>query len=114
MTDTPIPTQTGFISFRVYDVWYRIVGDQEAPGKFPLLCLHGGPGLPHGYLKPLEALAATGRRVIFYDQVGCGNSEYPHDPALWTLALFVEELGVVRQALGKPSRQVHVPDVPVP
>jgi L-proline amide hydrolase len=30
-----------------------------------LLCLHGGPGAPHDYLEPLEAMAATGRRVIF-------------------------------------------------
>ena len=43
---------------------------------------------------------ATGRRVIFYDQLGAGNSDHPHNPSLWTVPLFVEELGVVRQALG--------------
>ena len=100
MIETMFPTKTGFISFRLYDVWYKIVGDHEEPGKLPLLCLHGGPGMPSWYLQPLEAFAAAGRRVIFYDQVGCGHSEHYHDPALWTLALFVEELGVVRQALG--------------
>jgi proline-specific peptidase len=95
-----IPFKEGFISFRGYKVWYRIVGDHTEPGKLPLLCLHGGPGLPHDYLEPLEAMAATGRRVIFYDQLGCGNSDHPSDPSLWTVDLFVEEVGVVRRALG--------------
>src|SRR6266508_6101268 len=96
----------GFVSFRGYQVWYRVVGDDEAPGKLPLLCLHGGPGAPHDYLEPLEAMVATGRRVIFYDQLGAGNSDHPHNPSLWTVPLVVEELGVVRQALG--LERVHL------
>ncbi len=102
--DTPI--QEGYVSFRGCRVWYRIVGDHEEPGKLPLLCLHGGPGAPHDYLEPLEAMAATGRRVIFYDQLGAGNSDHPHDPSMWTVPLFVEELGVVRRALGLD--RVHI------
>src|SRR5512135_1180439 len=102
----PIPTQEGFVSFRGYHVWYRIVGDEEASGKLPLLCLHGGPGATHDYLEPLEAMSTTGRRVIFYDQLGAGNSDHPHNPSLWTVELFVEELGVVRQALG--LERLHV------
>lgn len=95
-----VPVQEGVVPFRDYKVWYRIVGAKEEPGKLPLLCLHGGPGASHDYLKPLEALSRTGRRVIFYDQLGGGNSDQPHDPSLWTVGLFVEELGVVRTALG--------------
>jgi proline-specific peptidase len=78
-------------------VWYRIVG-QERPG-LPLLVLHGGPGAPHDYLEPLTALADK-RPVIFYDQLGCGNSDRPDDPSLWNTARFVEELAVVQEALG--------------
>ncbi len=96
----PVPTREGSIPFRGHHVWYRIVGDHEEPGKFPLLTLHGGPGAAHDYLEPLEALAGTGRRVIFYDQLGCGKSSQPHDPSLWTVNLYVEEVGVVRRALG--------------
>ncbi|MSP13442.1 MAG: alpha/beta fold hydrolase [Chloroflexi bacterium] len=103
---TELPISEGYISFRGYQVWYRIVGDREAPGKLPLLCLHGGPGAPHDYLEPLEGIAATGRRVIFYDQLGCGNSDQPHDPSLWTIELFVDEVGVVRRALGLD--RVHI------
>lgn len=94
-----IPAEEGFIPFRNHRVWYRIVGDREAPGKLPLVCLHGGPGAPHDYLEPLEGMATTGRRVIFYDQLGCGHSDHPHDPSLWTVDLFVEEVGVVAKAL---------------
>jgi proline iminopeptidase len=78
-------------------VWYRIVGT-DRPGT-PLLCLHGGPGMPHDYLEPLAGLAAS-RPVIFYDQLGCGRSDRPADDSLWTTARFVEELAVVRAALG--------------
>jgi len=104
--NTEMPTKEGLVSFRGYNVWYRIVGDREAPGKAPLLCLHGGPGATHDYLEPLEAVAATGRRVIFYDQLGNGNSDHPNDPSMWTVTLFVEELGMIRRALG--LERVHL------
>jgi proline-specific peptidase len=93
------PTTEGFIPFHGYHTWYRIVGNGEEPGKLPLLVLHGGPALSHDYLEPLEVMANTGRRVIFYDQLGGGNSDHPHNPSLWTVELFVEELGAVRKAL---------------
>ncbi len=65
----------------------------------PLLCLHGGPGFTHNYLEPLEALADR-RRVIFYDQLGCGKSDRPDDVSLWTVERFVEEVAQVRAAFG--------------
>ena len=40
----------------------------------PILTLHGGPGVGHDYLEPLEALADEWP-VVFFDQLGCGNSE---------------------------------------
>ena len=93
--------QEGTIPFKGYETWYRIVGASEEPGKLPLLCLHGGPGAAHDYLESLEALADTGRRVIFYDQLGCGRSSLPGaNPAMWTVDLFVEEVDAVRRALG--------------
>ncbi len=94
------PAIEGVIPFHGYETWYRVVGDRDEPGKLPLLALHGGPGGGHGYLEPLEAMAGTGRRVVFYDQLGCGRSTHPHDPSLWTVGLFLEEVGVVRTALG--------------
>ena len=91
----------GTIPFKGYQTWYRIVGESTAPGKLPLLCLHGGPGACHDYLTSLDAIADTGRQVIYYDQLGCGNSSIPvSNPAMWTIPLYVEEVDVVRRALG--------------
>lgn len=91
----------GYIPFKSYQTWYRIVGEDEAPGKLPLLCLHGGPGATHDYLESLDAMADIGRRVIYYDQLGCGKSSIPvSNPSLWTIELYVEEVDVVREALG--------------
>lgn len=104
--NSQMPGGEGFIPFGEYKVWYRVVGGGEQPGKPPLLCLHGGPGVPHDYLEPLEALAATGRRVVFYDQLGVGNSDHPDDPALFTVDLYLEELSLVRRTLG--LERVHL------
>jgi L-proline amide hydrolase len=98
---TTISVTEGRIPFKGYQTWYRIAGEREAPGKLPLLALHGGPGAAHDYLESLDALVKTGRRVIYYDQLGCGNSSIPEKkPDMWTVKLFVEEVDAVRQALG--------------
>jgi proline-specific peptidase len=89
----------GTIPFKRLETWYRIVGDGEEPGKLPLLLLHGGPGAPHDYLESLESVAGTGRRAIFYDQLGCGNSSRS-DESLWNVETFVDEVGTLRRALG--------------
>lgn len=68
-------------------------------GGIPLLCLHGGPGIPHDYLENLEDLADR-RMVVFYDQLGCGKSERPDDSSLWTIGRAIEELTAVREHLG--------------
>jgi len=97
-----VPVSEGFVSSGGFRSWYRVVGDltQPGPAKFPLLVLHGGPGGPSDYLEPLEELADSGRPIIFYDQLGCGNSDQPNDPSLWRVELFLEELATVRQELG--------------
>ena len=74
-------TEEGYIEVPGGQVWYRAVGDEA--DAVPLLCLHGGPGFTHYYLEALESLADR-RRVIFYDQLGCGRSDRPGDPSLWT------------------------------
>ncbi len=101
----PLPVTEGYVPFRGYRTWYRVVG-ADTEGRAPLLLLHGGPGAAHNYLENLSELARDGRRVILYDQLGCGLSDHPHNPAMWTPELFVEEVGAVRQALG--LERVHV------
>ena len=96
----------GFVPFRGYRTWYRIVGDEGPEEKLPVVLLHGGPGGTHDYLEPLEALAETGRRIVFYDQIGCGKSDLPEDDSLWVVETFVEELDVIRRELGLD--QIHL------
>ncbi len=94
-----LPTTDGHLLFHGHRVWYRITGAGEAAGKLPLVVLHAGPGMPSDYLQPLS-VHADGRRVVLYDQLGCGLSDHPYDAALWSVDLFVEELSVVRRTLG--------------
>ncbi len=71
-------------------VWYEAIGvPSETP---PLLIVHGGPGFTR-YLDPLTEMHTKHERpVILYDQLGCGNSDKPDDPSLWTIERSVEEL----------------------
>jgi proline-specific peptidase len=90
----------GFLPFRGFRTWYRVAGEGEAPGRLPLVCLHGGPGGTHLPLTALRPLADRGRRVVFYDQLGSGDSDRPDDPTLWTVETFVEQLEGVLDGLG--------------
>jgi len=93
----------GFVEVSGGKIWYQIVGaDQKG---IPLLVVHGGPGAPHDYLETLAELADQ-RPVIFYDQLGCGNSDRPEDESLWSVDRFVEELVTVRSAL--KLEQIHL------
>ena len=89
----------GFIDFNGYKTWYSVYGDLTA-GITPLVCIHGGPGYPHNHLQNLSELAKQGIPVVLYDQLGCGKSDRPDDPSLWTIELFINELQAVRDALG--------------
>jgi proline-specific peptidase len=95
----------GRVPFKGYSTWYRRVGSCD-PGKYPLLVLHGGPGACHNYLETLEDIADNGREVIFYDQLGCGQSTIPSNPDLWTTKLWEEEIDVLREALNLDK--VHI------
>lgn len=101
-------TVEGKIPIGGFETWYGIVGDPAGPHsrKLPILALHGGPGLPHESLEPLEALADGGRPVVFYDQLGCGNSTLAGDPEPWSVDLFLRELTAVRRELG--LHRVHL------
>jgi proline iminopeptidase len=80
-----------------YDVWVKQIGT----GSIPMLTLHGGPGMSHYYLECFEEFLPSGEfRFWYYDQLGCGFSDRPDDPALWTVERYTEEVEQVRRALG--------------
>jgi proline-specific peptidase len=65
-----------------------------------LLVLHGGPGAASYYVEPFARAMAALRPTAWYDQLGCGRSEKPDDPTLWTFDRAVAEVDQVRRALG--------------
>jgi L-proline amide hydrolase len=88
----------GRLEWRGHQTWYRVVGE-GAPGRDPLVCLHGGPGSSHNYFRRLERLAEDGRELVMYDQLGCGESDRPEGMD-WTLQVFLDELVELRTQLG--------------
>lgn len=89
-------TNEGYVKVPGGKIWHEVSGDGDG---LPLITLHGGPGSTHFGLEPLRALAED-RPVVFYDQLGCGNSDRPDDPSLWRVERFVEELRLLIEALG--------------
>ncbi len=80
-----------------HNVWTKKVGS----GKIKVLLLHGGPGASHAYLECFEKhLPQAGIEFYYYDQLGCGFSDKPDDPSLWTVNRYREEVEQVRGALG--------------
>jgi L-proline amide hydrolase len=85
--------QEGMAPFGSYRTWYRVTGDLSAR-KAPLVVLHGGPGCTHDYVDAFKGLAARGRAVVHYDQLGNGRSTHLRDKGanFWTPRLFLDEL----------------------
>jgi len=101
--EVTVTVKEGYINVAGSKIWYRIAG-ADKPG-IPLLVLHGGPAFPHDYLSSLEALSDE-RPVVFYDQLGCGNSDRPSDMSLYSVEYFLEELEQVCNALD--LKKIHI------
>lgn len=80
-----------------HKVWTQKLGS----GRTKVLLLHGGPGFSHDYMDCFaQFLPQAGYEMYFYDQLGCGKSDRPDDPTLWTLPRYLDEVEEVRKALG--------------
>jgi L-proline amide hydrolase len=95
----------GFVPFRGFQTWYRVIGD-PAGAKTPVVVLHGGPGCTHDYVDAFRDLARDGRAVIHYDQLGNGRSTHLPDRGadFWTVDLFLNELDTLLEHLGIAGR----------
>ncbi|MBA3663721.1 MAG: proline iminopeptidase-family hydrolase [Bacteroidetes bacterium] len=81
-----------------FKIWTKRIGNNP---KIKVLLLNGGPGCTHEYFECFESfLPAEGIEFIYYDQLGCGNSDNPNDTALWDLARSVDEVEQIRTQLG--------------
>ncbi|VXC33438.1 Proline iminopeptidase [Flavobacterium sp. 9AF] len=80
-----------------FHIWTKRIGNNP---KTKVLLLNGGPGCTHEYFECFENfLPAEGIEFIYYDQLGCGNSDNPKDTTFWDLSRYVEEVEQVRKAL---------------
>jgi len=76
-------------------LWVHVEGSGE-----PMVVVHGGPVLDHGYLVgPLRFLARD-HELVFYDQRLSGRSDGLVDSASVTLATFTEDIEALRRELG--------------
>lgn len=92
---------TGLKGYTSYWLW----GDLSTSKQTPLICLHGGPGIPMRYLLPISLLHQDHNiPIIMYDQIGCGEStrfpEKKGDTDFWTPELFMAELDNLKEHLG--------------
>lgn len=76
----------------------KLYCEQEGQGT-PLVLLHGGPGSTHNDFHPWLAQAKNFARVIYYDQRGCGLSDYQPGQG-YSVNQAVDDLDHLRQALG--------------
>src|SRR6201995_205697 len=89
----PIETPAG-----AFNVWTKRIGNNP---ELRVLLLHGGPGATHEYLEACDSfLPAAGVEYYYYDQLGSGFSDQPHEPSLWEPDRFVDEVEQVPRALG--------------
>lgn len=80
-------------------IWSELVYSDATKDNPALICLHGGPGSTHNGIKfGLEKLAEF-FPIIFYDQLGGGNSvlidEDVEQSSLWNIKRFVDELAAL-------------------
>ena len=89
------PARQGMVSLENARLFYEVIGNGE-----PIIVVHGGPGLDHGYLQPgLDALASR-HTLVYYDQRGTGRSAASLDSATINMDTFVEDIEALRQTLG--------------
>ena len=68
----------------------------------PMVLLHGGPGSTHHIFHPSFSTAAEFATVIYYDQRGCGQSDYQPGEG-YSIRQSLEDLEAMRTALGFDS-----------
>ncbi|MEY4629476.1 MAG: hypothetical protein RLZZ595_1802 [Bacteroidota bacterium] len=89
-----------------FNIWTKRFGNNP---KVKILLLNGGPGGTHEYFQCFENfLPQEGFEFIYYDQLGCGNSDNPNDTAYWNLDRFVEEVEQVRTALNLDKNNFYL------
>jgi proline iminopeptidase len=72
---------------------------QEVGDGFPVIVLHGGPGLDHSSFRPYLDPLGDEFRLLYVDERGQGRSERV-DPATLSLEVFARDVDLLADALG--------------
>lgn len=97
-------TEAGRIAVeRGFEIAYRSYGS----GRRTVVGVHGGPGVGSSYLTRLNEVIDEDTRLVLYDQLGGGESDWPDDPSIWQIPRFIEELETVRTALDLDSMTLY-------
>src|SRR5919197_563117 len=72
---------------------------EEVGSGFPLVVLHGGPGLDHSGFRPWLDPLGEDFRLLYVDERGQGKSERV-DPETLSLEVFARDVDLLAEALG--------------
>jgi proline iminopeptidase len=95
------PSWEGLLPINDTEIFVKRLGAGE-----PIVVVHGGPVLEHGYLLPHLAPLADNYELIFFDQRLSGRSASSVDSASVRLTTFAADIEALRQALR--LEQVHL------
>src|SRR5947208_16746423 len=71
---------------------------EELGGGFPVIVLHGGPGLDHSMFRPYLDPLGDDFRLLYVDERGQGKSDRV-DPATLSLDVFARDVDLLAEAL---------------
>ena len=80
-----------------YDLFVEEVGD-----GFPVIVLHGGPGMDHTMFRPYLDSLGDEFRVLYVDERGQGRSDRV-DPQTLSLEVFAHDVDRLAEALDLPA-----------
>src|SRR5213082_2819873 len=75
---------------------------EEVGSGFPLIVLHGGPGLDHTMFRPYLDALGDEYRLLYVDERGQGRSQRV-DPATLSLEVFARDVDLLAETLGLDS-----------
>jgi pimeloyl-ACP methyl ester carboxylesterase len=93
-TDLPVEALS-FIHVR--GLRFRVFDQGEG---VPIVLLHGFPDNLTVWRKMIPSLLAAGRRVIAFDQRGCGETDMPDGIDCYTIEQIVDDIPALLEALG--------------
>lgn len=86
--------EEGYKSVNGTEIYYKRMGTGE-----PLVIVHGGPVLEHGYLLPHLKPLSDSYELIFFDQRLSGRSAVDVDSSAVTMQNFTDDIEALRESL---------------